>query len=190
MFTKTTEKIFEKQKVLNIDKIIKSLKLDKNPHSFINDKKLVYNNSLNVKFMLNLKNRGILNTFILKLFDEERRANKFFFDASLYEKFLKKFEMNKVFNLLSNKIINFEKKYDKERVLEMFQKEDEKDMNYFLKKKENNKEKLNEEEYKFILMKKRNMKLMDKEKNKKINKMILNGNINKKHLITKYKQIK
>ena len=170
--------------------IIKSLKLDKNPHTSINDKKLVYNNSLNVKMMLNLKNREILNTVILKLFDEERLANKFFIDASLYEKFLKKFEMNKVCNLLSNKIINFEKKYDKERVLEMFQKEDEEDMNDFLKQKES-KEKYNEEEeYKLILIKNQNMKLMEKEKNKKRNKMILNGNVYKKHLIAKYKKIK
>lgn len=190
LFTKTTDKIFQEKKLLNIDKIIKSLKLDKNPHTSINDKKLVYNNSLNVKMMLNLKNREILNTVILKLFDEERLANKFFIDASLYEKFLKKFEMNKVCNLLSNKIINFEKKYDKERVLEMFQKEDEEDMNDFLKQKES-KEKYNEEEeYKLILIKNQNMKLMEKEKNKKRNKMILNGNVYKKHLIAKYKKIK
>ena len=109
LFSKSTNKIFEKEKVLNIDKIIKNLKLDKNPHTSINDKRLIYNNSLNVKLMLNLRNREILNTVILKLFDEERRVNKFFIDASLYEKFLKKFEMNKVFNLLSNKKINYEK---------------------------------------------------------------------------------
>ena len=189
LFTKTTDKIFQEKKVLNIDKIIKNLKLNKNPHSSINDKKLVYNNSLNVKLMLNLKNREILNTMILQLFDEERLANKFFFDASLYEKFLKKFEMNKVFNLLSNKIINFEKKNDRERVLEMFRKEDEEYLNDFLKQKES-KEKHNDEEYKLILIKNQNMKLMEKEKNKNRDKMILNGNVYKKHLIAKYKKIK
>ena len=122
LFIKSTNKIFERKKIVNIDKIIKNLNLDKNPHSFINDKKLIYNNSLKVKLMLNLKNREILNTVILTLFDEQRRVNKFFIDQSLYEKLLKKFERNKVFNLLSNKIINFEKKHDKEQILDMFDK--------------------------------------------------------------------
>ena len=125
LFIKSTNKIFERKKIVNIDKIIKNLNLDKNPHSFINDKKLIYNNSLKVKLMLNLKNREILNTVILTLFDEQRRVNKFFIDQSLYEKLLKKFERNKVFNLLSNKIINFEKKHDKEQILDMFDKGEE-----------------------------------------------------------------
>ena len=184
LFSKSTNKIFEKEKVLNIDKIIKNLKLDKNPHTSINDKRLIYNNSLNVKLMLNLRNREILNTVILKLFDEERRVNKFFIDASLYEKFLKKFEMNKVFNLLSNKIINFEKKNDKEKILEMFEK-DEENVLSFMKKKEK-KEKFSEDEYKFILLKNKNMKIMDKEKNRKLN---LKGNLYKKHLVSKYKKL-
>ena len=184
LFSKSTNKIFEKEKVLNIDKIIKNLKLDKNPHTSINDKRLIYNNSLNVKLMLNLRNREILNTVILKLFDEERRVNKFFIDASLYEKFLKKFEMNKVFNLLSNKIINFEKKNDKEKILEMFEK-DEENVLSFMKKKEK-KEKFSEDEYKFILLKNKNMKIMDKEKNRELN---LKGNLYKKHLVSKYKKL-
>ena len=167
LFIKSTNKIFERKKIVNIDKIIKNLNLDKNPHSFINDKKLIYNNSLKVKLMLNLKNREILNTVILTLFDEQRRVNKFFIDQSLYEKLLKKFERNKVFNLLSNKIINFEKKYDKEQILDMFDKGEE-NVEEFMKKKEI-KEKFDEDEYKFILIKNKNMKMMDKEKNKKMN---------------------
>ena len=83
LFVKSTKKIFERKKIVNIDKIIKNLNLDKNPHSLINDKKLIYNNSLKVKLMLNLKNREILNTIILTLFDEQRRANNFFVDTSL-----------------------------------------------------------------------------------------------------------
>ena len=184
LFIKSTNKIFERKKIVNIDKIIKNLNLDKNPHSFINDKKLIYNNSLRVKLMLNLKNREILNTVILTLFDEQRRVNKFFIDASLYEKILKKFERNKVFNLLSNKIINFEKKYDKEQILDMFDKGDE-NIKEFMKKKEI-RDKFDEDEYNLILIKNKNMKMMDKEKNKKMN---LNGNIHKKHLVSKYKKI-
>jgi len=184
LFIKSTNKIFERKKIVNIDKIIKNLNLDKNPHSFINDKKLIYNNSLKVKLMLNLKNREILNTVILTLFDEQRRVNKFFIDQSLYEKLLKKFERNKVFNLLSNKIINFEKKYDKEQILDMFDKGEE-NIEEFMRKKEI-KEKFDEDEYKFILIKNKNMKMMDKEKNKKMN---LNGNLYKKHLFAKYKKI-
>ena len=177
-------KIFERKKIVNIDKIIKNLNLDKNPHSFINDKKLIYNNSLKVKLMLNLKNREILNTVILTLFDEQRRVNKFFIDQSLYEKLLKKFERNKVFNLLSNKIINFEKKHDKEQILDMFDKGEE-NIEEFMKNKEI-KKKFDEDEYKFVLIKNKNMKLMDNEKNKKMN---LNGNLYKKHLVAKYKKI-
>ena len=184
LFIKSTNKIFERKKIVNIDKIIKNLNLDKNPHSFINDKKLIYNNSLKVKLMLNLKNREILNTVILTLFDEQRRVNKFFIDQSLYEKLLKKFERNKVFNLLSNKIINFEKKHDKEQILDMFDKGEE-NIEEFMKNKEI-KKKFDEDEYKFVLIKNKNMKLMDNEKNKKMN---LNGNLYKKHLVAKYKKI-
>ena len=184
LFIKSTNKIFERKKIVNIDKIIKNLNLDKNPHSFINDKKLIYNNSLKVKLMLNLKNREILNTVILTLFDEQRRVNKFFIDQSLYEKLLKKFERNKVFNLLSNKIINFEKKHDKEQILDMFDKGEE-NIEEFMKNKDI-KKKFDEDEYKFVLIKNKNMKLMDNEKNKKMN---LNGNLYKKHLVAKYKKI-
>ena len=184
LFIKSTNKIFERKKIVNIDKIIKNLNLDKNPHSFINDKKLIYNNSLKVKLMLNLKNREILNTVILTLFDEQRRVNKFFIDQSLYEKLLKKFERNKVFNLLSNKIINFEKKHDKEQILDMFDKGEE-NIEEFMKNKEI-KKKFDEDGYKFVLIKNKNMKLMDNEKNKKMN---LNGNLYKKHLVAKYKKI-
>ena len=184
LFVKSTNKIFERKKVLNIDKIIKNLNLDKNPHSFINDKRLIYNNSLKVKLMLNLKNREILNTVIMTLFDEQRRVNNFFIDATLYEKLLKKYERNKVFNKLSNRLINFEKKYDKEQILDMFNKEDE-NLENFLKQKEV-KDKFDEEEYKFILIKNNNMKMMDKEENRKMN---LKGNLYKKHLFAKYKQV-
>ena len=184
LFVKSTNKLFERKKIVNIDKIIKNLNLDKNPHSFINDKKLIYNNSLKVKLMLNVKNREILNTIILTLFDEQRRVNKFFVDASLYEKILKKFERNKTFNLLSNKIINFEKKNDKEQILDIFDKGDENIEEFFKKKEVKNK--FDEDEFKFILLKNKNMKLMNKEKNKKMN---LNGNLYKKHLLTKYKKI-
>ena len=74
--------------------------------------------------MLTLKNRKILNTFLLKLFDEQRILNKHYIDISQYEKILKKFERNKIFNILSNKLINFEKKYDKEKILEIFERLD------------------------------------------------------------------
>ena len=183
LFVKSNRKIFEKKKIVNIEKIIKNLNLDKNPHSIINDKKLVYNNSFKVKSMLNLKNRKILNTFLLKLFDEQRRLNKYFIDTSKYEKNLKKFEMNKIFNILSNKIINFEKKYDKEKILEIFEPDD---VNAFLKKREEMFEIYDEKEYKFILLKNKNMKIMEKENNRKKN---INGNLYKKHLVAKYKKI-
>ena len=180
LFVKSTNKIFEKKKVLNIDKIIRNLNLDKDPHYFINDKRLIYNNSLKVKLMLNLKNREVLNTVIMTLFDEQRRVNTFYIDASLFEKLLQKYERNKVFNLLSNKLINFEKQYDKEQILEMFDKEEE-NVDAFFKKKETK----DEDEYKFILMKNKNFKMIDKEENRKMN---LKGNLYKKHLVAKYKK--
>ena len=149
----------------------------------INDKKLVYDNSFKVKPMLTLKNRKILNTVILKLFDEQRILNKYYIDTSQYEKALRKFKMNKIFNLLSNKIINFEQKYDKEKILEIFEPDD---VNTFLKKREEEFEKYDEKEYKFILLKNKNMKKMEKEKKQKKS---INGNLHKKHLVAKYKKI-
>ena len=55
----------------------------------------------------------------------------------------------------------------------------------FMKNKEI-KKKFDEDEYKFVLIKNKNMKLIDNEKNKKMN---LNGNLYKKHLVAKYKKI-
>ena len=184
LFVKSTKKIFERKKIVNIDKIIKNLNLDKNPHSLINDKKLIYNNSLKVKLMLNLKNREILNTIILTLFDEQRRANNFFVDTSLYEKNIKKYERNKIYNRMSNKIINFEKKHDKEQIFDELDKMDE-NVEEFIKKIEK-KDIFDEKEYKFIMVKNKNMKMMDREKRGKIN---FNGNLHKKHLFNKYKTI-
>ena len=184
LFEKTNNKIFERKKSVNIDKIIENLRLGKNPNPIIDEKKLVYNNSFKVKPLLTVKNRNILNTIILELFDEQRRTNKFFYDSSNYEKILKKDKMNKAFNLLSNKMISFEKKYDKEQILEMFEQDDEL-VKEFWKKKEMEK-KFDEKEYKFILIKNKNMKLMDKENNRKKN---VNGNLYKKHLVAKYKKI-
>ena len=182
LFMKSNNKIFEKKKIVDINKIIKNLALDKNPHSFINDKKLIYNNSLKVKPLLNNKNKLILNTFLLTIFDEDRRLNKNFIDASEYEKAMKKNEMNKVFNILSNKIINFEKKYDKEKILEIFAPDD---VNTFLKNRGEMFNKYDEKEYQFLLLKNQNMKIMEKENNRKKN---INGNLYKKHLVAKYKK--
>ena len=184
LFMKSNNKIFEKKKIVDINKIIKNLALDKNPHSFINDKKLIYNNSLKVKPLLNNKNKLILNTFLLTIFDEDRRLNKNFIDASEYEKAMKKNEMNKVFNILSNKIINFEKKYDKEKALEIFAPDD---VNTFLKNRGEMFNKYDEKEYQFLLLKNQNMKIMEKENNRKKN---ISGNLYKKHLVAKYKKIK
>ena len=184
LFVKSTNKIFERKKIVNIDKIIKNLNLDRIRHEQINDKKLVYDNSLKVKLLLNLKNRKILNTIILTLFDEQRRVNDYFVDTSLFEKNMKKNERNKIFNKMSYKIINFEKKYDKEQILDELNKMDE-NVEEFIRKIEK-KDIYDENEYKFILVKNKNMKMMDREKKGKIN---FNGNLHKKHLVNKYKTI-
>ena len=184
LFVKSTNKIFERKKIVNIDKIIKNLNLDRIRHEQINDKKLVYDNSLKVKLLLNLKNRKILNTIILTLFDEQRRVNNYFVDTSLFEKNMKKNERNKIFNKMSYKIINLEKKYDKEQILDELNKMDE-NVEEFIRKIEK-KDIYDENEYKFILVKNKNMKMMDREKKGKIN---FNGNLHKKHLVNKYKTI-
>ena len=184
LFVKSTNKIFERKKIVNIDKIIKNLNLDRIRHEQINDKKLVYDNSLKVKLLLNLKNRKILNTIILTLFDEQRRVNDYFVDTSLFEKNMKKNERNKIFNKMSYKIINLEKKYDKEQILDELNKMDE-NVEEFIRKIEK-KDIYDENEYKFILVKNKNMKMMDREKKGKIN---FNGNLHKKHLVNKYKTI-
>lgn len=184
LFGKTNKKIFEKKKSVNVDKIIENLRSGKSPNPLNDEKKLVYNNSFKVKPLLSVKDRNILNTIILELFDEQRRKNKIFYDSSDYDKILKKYKMNKTFNLLSNKLINFEKKYDKEKILEIFEKDDAL-IEEFLKKKDREK-KFDEKDYKFILIKNKNMKLMDKENNRKKN---VNDNLYKKHLVAKYKKI-
>ena len=82
------------------------------------------------------------------------------------------------------KIKKKKKKNDKEKILEMFEK-DEENVLSFMRKKEK-KEKFSEDEYKFVLLKNKNMKIMDKEKNRKLN---LKGNLYKKHLVSKYKKL-
>ena len=85
---------------------------------------------------------------------------------------------------MSNKIINFEKKHDKEQIFDELDKVDE-NVEEFIKKIEK-KDIFDEKEYKFIMVKNKNMKMMDREKKGKIN---FNGNLHKKHLFNKYKTI-
>ena len=60
------------------------------------------------------------------------------------------------------------------------------DVNAFLKKREEMFEKYDEKEYKFLLLKNKNMKMMEKENNRKKN---ISGNLYKKHLVAKYKKV-
>lgn len=185
LFKKSNSEIFEKTSKLNIDKLRENLNLKKSRNTLIDDKKLIYNNSKKVKLMLTSKNRNILNTILMELIDKQRRVNNFYSDLSHYEKTMQKFERNKKFRKLTNESINFEKRFDRETILEIFKQDEEKIMEYL--KEINNKDKYDEEEWKHILLKHKNMRIID---SKNINKMVINGNLHKKHLVSRYKNEK
>jgi len=185
LFQKSNSQIFEKTNFVDIQKIKKNLKLDKNPHSYINDRKLIIDNSRKVKLMLIEKHREILNGIVLELLANQKRVHNFYSDYSHYEKVLQKFKRNKKFNKLANETMVLEKKLDKEKVYEMFEQDEDKIMDYL--KEINNKHRFDDEEWKHILLKHKNLTQMDKANRKN---MFLNGNLHKKHLVAKYKKNK
>ena len=182
LFQKSNNDIFEKETYINIDKIKENLKLDKNRHSSVDEKKLLYNNTKRVKLMLTPKNRRILNTILMELFDKQKRANNFYSDMTLYEKMIQKSVNNKKFVNLTNEMMKYEKDLDKETILEIFKRDEEKIISYL--KEINNKENYIEEEWKHVMLKHKNMKMINEAK---LNKISMNGNLHKKHLLSKFK---
>ena len=185
LFQKSNNEIFERQTFIDIEKIKEGLKLDKNRHTTIDDKKLIYNNSKKVKLMLNEKNRKVLNTILMELLDKQRRVNNYYTDLSHYEKLMLKFASRKKMEKLTNEMMNYEKRFDKEKVLEIFKLDEEQIMEYM--KEISNKDKYDEEEWKHILLKHKNMRLIYSAN---VNKMVINGNLHKKHLVSKFKKEK
>ena len=185
LFQKSNSQIFERTNFVDIQKIKRNLKLDRNPHSYINDKKLILDNSEKVKLMLTEKHKRILNGIVLELLANQSRVNSFYSDYSHYEKVLMKFKRNKKFNKLANETMVLEKKLDKEKVYEIFEQDEEKIMDYL--KEINNKHRFDDEEWKHIILKHKNLTQMDKANRKN---MFLNGNLHKKHLVAKYKKSK
>ena len=185
LFVKSNSEIFERRSLLDLEKVRENLKLDKNRHSSIDDKKLIYNNSKRVKLMLTPKNRNILNTILMELLDKQKRVNNYYSDLSHYEKMMLKFERNKKFEKITNEMMNYEKRFDKETILEIFKQDEEKIMEYL--KEIKNKEKYDEDEWKHILLKHKNMRIINATK---INNMVINGNLHKKHLVSKFKKEK
>ena len=159
--------------------------MDKNRHTTIDDKKLIYNNSKKVKLMLNEKNRKVLNTILMELLDKQRRVNNYYTDLSHYEKLMLKFASRKKMEKLTNEMMNYEKRFDKEKVLEIFKLDEEQIMEYM--KEISDKDKYDEEEWKHILLKHKNMRLIYSAN---VNKMVINGNLHKKHLVSKFKKEK
>ena len=185
LFQKSNSQIFERTNFVDIQKIKKNLKLDRNPHSFINDRKLIIDNSRKVKLMLIEKHKEILNGIVLELLANQKRVHNFYSDYSHYEKMLLKFKRNKKFNKLANETMVLEKKLDKEKIYEIFEQDEDKIMDYL--KEINNKHRFDDDEWKHILHKHKNLTQMDKAKRKNI---FLNGNLHKKHLVSKYKKNK
>ena len=183
LFQKSNSEILEKTSSLDIGKINENLKLDKNKHSFIDDKKLIFNNSKKVKLMLTVKNRKLLNTILMELIDKQRRVNSFYYDLSHFEKMIQKFSNNKKYRKLANETMNYEKRFDKESILEIFKQDEEKIMEYL--KEMSDKDKYDEEEWKHIILKHKNMKYITNLKH-----MVINGNLHKKHLVSKFKKEK
>ena len=185
LFQKSNSQIFERKSHLDLKKIKESLKLDKNRHSSIDEKKLIYNNSKRVKLMLTEKNRRILNTMLLELLQKQKRANNYYIDLSLYEKMMLKFASNKKLEDLTNEMITYEKRFDKEKILEIFKLDEDQIMEYM--KEISYKGKYDEEAFKNILLKHKNMRLIYSAN---YNKMAINGNLHKKHLVSKFKKEK
>lgn len=182
LFQKSNSEIFETNNNIDIEKINKSLKLEKNRHSFINEKKLIYNNSKKVKLMLTQKNRKILNTILMELMDKQRRVNGFYKDLSYFEKAKQKHIKRQRFKNLANETIYYEKKFDKEAILDMFQLDENKIVEYLkeIREKYNN----DEEEWKHIILKHKNMVILERTNMKK---KAINGNIYKRRLLSKFK---
>ena len=185
LFVKSNSEIFERRSLLDLEIVRENLKLDKNRHSSIDDKKLIFNNSKRVKLMLTPKNKNILNTILMELLDKQKRVNNYYSDLSHYEKMMLKFERNKKFEKITNEMMNYEKRFDKETILEIFKQDEEKIMEYL--KEIKNKEKYDEDEWKHILLKHKNMRIINATK---INNMVINGNLHKKHLVSKFKKEK
>ena len=185
LFVKSNSEIFERRSLLDLEKVRENLKLDKNRHSSIDDKKLIFNNSKRVKLMLTPKNKNILNTILMELLVKQKRVNNYYSDLSHYEKMMLKFERNKKFEKITNEMMNYEKRFDKETILEIFKQDEEKIMEYL--KEIKNKEKYDEDEWKHILLKHKNMRIINATK---INNMVINGNLHKKHLVSKFKKEK
>ena len=185
LFVKSNSEIFERRSLLDLEKVRENLKLDKNRHSSIDDKKLIFNNSKRVKLMLTPKNKNILNTILMELLVKQKRVNNYYKDLSHYEKMMLKFERNKKFEKITNEMMNYEKRFDKETILEIFKQDEEKIMEYL--KEIKNKEKYDEDEWKHILLKHKNMRIINATK---INNMVINGNLHKKHLVSKFKKEK
>ena len=101
--------------------------------------------------MLNVKNRKILNTILMELIDKQRRVNGFYYDLSHFEKMKQKFKNIKNYRRLANETMNYEKRLDRESILEIFKQDEEKIMEYV--KKMSNKDKYDEEEWKHINIK-------------------------------------
>ena len=182
LFQKSNSEIFESNNDIDIEKINKSLKLEKNRHSFINEKKLIYNNSKKVKLMLTQKNRKILNTILMELMDKQRRVNGFYKDLSYFEKAKQKHIKSQKFKKLANETIYYEKIFDKEAILDMFQLDENKIVEYLkeIREKYNN----DEEEWKHIILKHKNMVILERTNMKK---KAINGNIYKRRLLSKFK---
>ena len=185
LFQKSNSEIFERKSHIDLKKIKESLKLDKNRHSSIDEKKLIYNNSKRVKLMLTEKNRRILNTILLELLQKQQRVNNYYTDLSLYEKMMLKFASNKKLEDLTNEMMTYEKRFDKEKILEIFKLDEDQIMEYM--KEISDKGKYDEEAFKHILLKHKNMRLIYSAN---YNKMAINGNLHKKHLVSKFKKEK
>ena len=183
LFHKSNSEIYERTYNIDIKKIKEDLKLDKNPHSFIEEKKLLLDNAKKVKFMLTEKHRVLLNSIIMELLARERIANNFFYDISKSDKIKIKYLRNKKISKIAAETMIYEKKLDKESIYEIFEPDEEKIMDYL---KEINNRELDEEDLKFILLKYKNLKQIDKTNKKKF----IKGNLHKKHLFYKYKKIK
>ena len=135
--------------------------------------------------MLTEKNRRILNTILLELLQKQQRVNNYYTDLSLYEKMMLKFASNKKLEELTNEMMKIEKRFDKEKILEIFKLDEDQIMEYM--KEISDKGKYDEETFKHILLKHKNMRLIYSAN---YNKMAINGNLHKKHLVSKFKKEK
>ena len=113
---------------IDLDEINKFFKFSKaeEEEEDVDPEKILFENAKKVKTSMDKKCSKILDDIIRELLYHDRKLNKKYFGLSMYEKKLLKIKREETYKKLSNETVLFEKKFDKDQILNDFlPKEDE-----------------------------------------------------------------